>query len=71
MTLLQELLTEAKNLKRGDSVTINGVKKSNPDHEGRIDKVDDKFVYITNMNMPFAGSMSMKKFKITYVTLST
>jgi hypothetical protein len=69
MSLLKELNEAAsKRLKVGGHVTINGVKTSNPDHEGRIDKIDKDFVYITNMNMPFVGSYSMKKFKKTDVT---
>lgn len=47
------------NIQINDRIEIKGVDKNNPNHEGRIIKIDDNGVYIANMNMPYMGTYSM------------
>lgn len=53
---------ETNPFKLNDFVTLKNVSTKNPDHEGRVSKVDGDYVEITNMNMPFCGSMCGKRF---------
>lgn len=43
-------------MKINDRITIKGVPKTDPDHEGRIIKIEANGVRIANMNMPFCGT---------------
>ena len=43
-------------MKINDFITIKGIPKTNPNHEGRVTKITNKGVYITNVNMPFMGT---------------
>ena len=42
--------------KEGDTVRILGKADTDPNHEGRVDFVQNGQVHVSNMNMPFAGS---------------
>ena len=44
----------------GDAIIVKGVSTDNPNHEGKVDFVDEmtKLVHVSNMNMPYAGSLN-------------
>jgi len=49
-----------KKIKINDVINIKGIKKTNPNHEGRVIKINDCGVFINNINMPFNGTFSNK-----------
>jgi len=46
----------------GDHVRILGVPETNPNHEAKVDFVRDGKIFVSNMNMPFAGSLNNEAF---------
>lgn len=46
--------------KKYDHVVIIGAKKNDPNGKGLVEKVGEKGVYISNMNMPYYGTYAMK-----------
>jgi len=46
--------------KKYDHVIIIGAKKNDPNGKGLVEKVGEKGVYISNMNMPYYGTYAMK-----------
>ena len=48
----------------GQHVTIKGRDKTDPNHEGRVDKQEGDKVYISNLNQPYCGTMTMEPFNI-------
>jgi len=48
------------NVQIDDRITIKGVSKNNPNHEGRVIELAPNGVYIANMNMPFMGTYARR-----------
>lgn len=48
----------------GKHITIKGRDKTDPDHEGRVDRQEGDTVYITNLNQPYCGTMVLEPFNI-------
>jgi hypothetical protein len=58
-----------KELKVGSCVIIKGRDKDDPNHEGSIDKIEGNKVFISNLNMPFCGTMCYEEFNIKDIIL--
>ena len=43
-------------------VMIKGVPANNPNHRGVVEHVEGEYVFVSNMNMPYCGTMAYKKF---------
>lgn len=48
----------------GKHVCIKGRDKTDPNHEGHVDDQKGNIVYVTNLNMPYCGTMIMEPFNI-------
>jgi hypothetical protein len=55
--------------KVNDYVRINKYPEGNINSVARVVDVGEDFVLVSNMNMPFMGSLAMAKFKFTEVSL--
>lgn len=62
--------SEAVNpFKYRDHIIVKGVDTRNPDHEGYVSNVEGEYVYVTNTNMPYCGTMCGEKFHYTELEL--
>lgn len=54
-------------LRVGESVNILDYPVGHPNHEGRITRIEGNTVWVSNMNMPYCGTLANQKFSITSI----
>ena len=63
-------IVDGKILRVGSHVIIKAYDKNDPNHKGRVTAVGEDGVYVSNTNMPYMGTFSMKFFHFDEVIVN-